>query len=282
MIYNKSIQTLEIKDQDEVKRRIRFIATTFEIDREGDILHIVATKRGQGLMIPRGDKTPLKTFHDYHSYPIGFARDWELSSRKAIYTAEFFKPEISTEAEQAYRIAQTGALSNSIGFIDQISDRRELTDDEKAMRQSGKRVMEGMEFFEVELLEVSMTDVPANRSAVAIGHDVEGMVKKALADMVQAGGGCARKGCHSQAPIPLAQRIKDLEMEIIAAINKGDMTVDRAAIESLTGHLQDLDLILWAKAEKPEYAELMVKMSEDIKGMTDSLVKPESEEGKKE
>jgi len=282
----KSMQSVEIKDINEKERRIKFAATTHEIDREGDILHIVPTKRGKGMLIPKGDKTPLKLFHDYRSYPVGFARDWELTTRKATYWAEFFTPEIYEEAEQAYKIAKTGVLGNSVGFLDVIADRRVATDEEKAAAANGARIREGFEYFEWECMEMSLTDVPANRGAGPIGiKEAEELVRKCLVDLIQAGEGCARKGCanHGGRVLTLSEKIDAFEMDIMKALNQGDVSVDRSRIEQLTGHLRDLDMVLWAKAADPDAGRMIEEMAAGLKDLAEDLeTKPGFEEGPNE
>jgi hypothetical protein len=242
----KWMESLEVKDVDEKKRSIRFIATAFDVDYEGDRVHITENKKGQGLIITRGNKTPLKTWHNYKSWPIGMCQDWEKSKRKAEYSAAFFTEEINPEAERGWRIAQTGVMGDSMGFQDVVTERRELSELELKAQSEGKIVRQGMEFFESNLFEMSLTDVMANPGAVP-AKETEEMVRKYLAEIVQAGGGCARKGCGSS-PVPsLTQRMKDLELEIIKALNAGQSEVDKDAVQSLLGHLKDLEYILWAK-----------------------------------
>lgn len=292
----KWMESLEIKDVDESRRRIRFRATKFEVDRDGDRVWTTENKRGKGLIVSRGDKTPLKVFHDYHSYPVGFARDWDLNKGHGDFTGDFFPAEIvvvggstiivGEERELAFNTSLKGVMCCSIGFQDLIKGERELTEEEVKQSGEGRRIRQGWDFFESELVEVSLTDVPSNRGAVRLDMDLQDMVKKTLADIIQAGGGCARKGCSSskpdhQGPISLASRVDQFEMELIKAMNAGDLSLDRSKIESIMGHLQDYDTLLWYK--QPESNDLLANVQSEIDKILDTVTtKPGFEETENE
>lgn len=144
---NRAYSFLKVKSVDEEKRMISGIASTPEIDRQGDIVDPM------GVEIP--DNVPLLWMHD-HSLPVGKVK-FGLPSKKGIpFTATI--PVINTPAglkarvDEAWESVKSGLIAAvSIGF--------------RPLEWSINEVTGGYNFIKSEVLELSLVAVPANAGA---------------------------------------------------------------------------------------------------------------------
>jgi len=123
------------------KRKIRGIASTDSLDRQGDIVD------------PRGGKwtlpVPLLFGHD-HSVPVGWVRSIEVRGNALAIEAEF--AEGVGRADEIWAMVDKGLISTySIGFLPTAAG--------EPLKGGGRR------FTAWELLEISVVVVPANPDA---------------------------------------------------------------------------------------------------------------------
>lgn len=141
-------------------RVLQYCMTDETVDRYGDI--VIA----KGVDLSQYKKNPVVlTFHDGHSFPVGSSiKTWYDKEQKAVMGWVLFfdeRVDPSGIADTAYRFASSGAMKyGSIGFISKKSRRP----DEKEQQALGIPPY-GVIFEESELMEFSLTPVPANPNA---------------------------------------------------------------------------------------------------------------------
>lgn len=141
-------QPLQVK-RAPAQGRFTALASTFDVDRQGDRIVRGAYARTLAALKARGGRLPLLWQHD-QSEPIG-------SIETIRETADGLEVEavvaLDTESgREAYELLKAGALSLSVGF---------LIPDGAAVMRDGVR-----EIREVDLIEISVVGVPANPGAV--------------------------------------------------------------------------------------------------------------------
>ena len=143
-IYKQSAAAAEpVGDRD-----VRFVASTSEPDREGDV---VVTA---GIETDAYQKNPVIPFaHDYRSLPIGRAIEIQREPTRLLVTVRFAPAEANPMAQQVLDLVRGGFLSAmSIGF--------------RPLEWKYDETRKGINFYRTELLECSVAVVPANASAL--------------------------------------------------------------------------------------------------------------------
>lgn len=151
---------LESRPDDQEKRRVRFRASTPDIDRHGTRV------RPEGIDAANYKKNPVFLWgHDgYGGWTapemenvIGKTVEMEMSRRAFDIAVVFADVEVNPKGDMAYRMVRAGLLSAvSIGFIPQ--DVVVETEDERRVPIIKRS----------ELLEVSLVPIPSNPSALQI------------------------------------------------------------------------------------------------------------------
>lgn len=125
------------------------LASTWQLDRQGDVIERGAFLKSLEAWASRGARVPILWQHD-HSEPIG-------AIRKALETDEGLDVEgelvlALSNAKRAHALAKSGALGMSIGFT---------------IPEGGAETRSGVRFIkEIDLAEISLVSVPANPGAV--------------------------------------------------------------------------------------------------------------------
>ncbi len=144
----------ETKQEDESSRVVRFVGSTEDVDRDGDVIQV------SGWDLRPFKKNPVVLWsHDYRIPAIGKAIRVEKVEGKLTFDVEFAKREEHELADTIFRLVKGGFLrATSVGFIPkEIADR---TDEE------GEKLASGRLFKKQELLELSIVNVPSNPHAL--------------------------------------------------------------------------------------------------------------------
>lgn len=171
----------EVGVEDEERRILRYIATTSEVNRAGDVV------LQSGIDDSRWQENPVAFYgHDSEKYPIARGRGALIpTTTKDGFDAHAvlleYPPEgINPNADIAYGLGSRGFLkAMSIGFIPHLtaSSFSDEEDDRQAVKDAGVGRW-GVLFKEIELLEVSPCGIPMVPSAVQQG----------LKELVEVGG----------------------------------------------------------------------------------------------
>lgn len=134
----------------EADRILRFVTSTENIDRDGDILEI------NGWDLENYKRSPVILFgHDYQSLPVGkcISIYKDIENRRLVQDVMFPVKEDYEFADTVYRLARAGYLSStSVGFIGSEAEPR--------LNEKGEYV--GKRYKRMELLETSIVPVPSN------------------------------------------------------------------------------------------------------------------------
>ena len=134
----------------EADRILRFVTSTENIDRDGDILEI------NGWDLENYKRSPVILFgHDYQSLPVGkcISIFKDIENRRLVQDVMFPAKEDYEFADTVYRLARAGYLSStSVGFIGSEAEPR--------LNENGEYV--GKRYKRMELLETSIVPVPSN------------------------------------------------------------------------------------------------------------------------
>lgn len=149
------------------------IIKTYTVERKGDwvIASTPSFDRDKDRVMPRGidttnfQKNPALFYGHNYSDPwavIGRVAEWKIDDERMMFRPEFREPAGEGDPMHIIRsLWETGLLkASSIGFIPQKGTKNDAG---------------GMDFSEVELLEISIVPLPANQDAIR-------MAFKALAD----------------------------------------------------------------------------------------------------
>ncbi len=214
------------------ERDVRFVASTSEPDREGDV--IVTS----GIETEAYQRNPVVPFaHDYRSLPIGRAMKIERQPERLLVTVRFAPAEANPLAEQVLALVRGGFLNAmSIGF--------------RPLEWKYDETRKGVNFYRTELLECSVVPVPANAEALvaASARGIDVSLLKSWASGVLAEGR-AMPG-RDDGPGLLIREAGDERIEVdpdelAAAI--ADMVHDtisrgvRKALNELRGRIDDSD-----------------------------------------
>ena len=134
----------------EEDRVLRFVTSTENIDRDGDVLEI------NGWELENYKRSPVILFgHDYQSLPVGkcIGIYKDTDNRKLVQDIMFPTKDEYEFADTVYRLARSGYLSStSVGFIGLETEPR--------LNEKGEYV--GRKYKKMELLETSIVPVPSN------------------------------------------------------------------------------------------------------------------------
>ena len=141
----------EVTDLD--NRTLRFTISTSSPDREKDIVSVT------GWNLDAYKQNPVVLWaHDYRQPPIAKAVDVQVIGNRLVASAEFVPKEISPFADTIYKLIQAGFLKGtSVGF--------------RPLKWALNTERGGMDFHEQELLEFSITPVPAHPDALIEARD---------------------------------------------------------------------------------------------------------------
>ena len=130
-------------------REVDFIASTDDIDSDGDIVE-------QDFIFERFLKNPIILFgHNSRSLPIGQAKNIRVEGGMLRLTVKFASKQANPVAENVFLLIKEEVLrAMSIGFIPR-DVRRELRDDKEVFVLSKN-----------ELIEASVVPIPANQNAI--------------------------------------------------------------------------------------------------------------------
>ena len=167
---------------DEERRVVRYIMSTEDVDRMGDIIRVYggthnkegATEKGKGWQLGHFQKNKQFLWsHESWNPPLGNverARKDKLIEGDGklkpalVGEVEFFDKDISPFADTIYKAARAGKLAgNSVGFLPKKTNKFESAEERGALGLGDN----GVEFIECELLEDSACSVPANPFALA-------------------------------------------------------------------------------------------------------------------
>jgi len=131
-------------------REVDFIASTADIDGDGDIVE-------QDFVFERFNKNPVVLFaHDSRSLPIGQAINTRTEGGVLRTTVKFASKAANPIAENVFQLVKEGVMrAMSIGFLPR-DIRREVRDEKEVFILSKN-----------ELFEVSVVPIPSNPNALA-------------------------------------------------------------------------------------------------------------------
>lgn len=141
----------EVADLD--NRTLRFTISTSSPDRERDIVAV------GGWKLDAYKQNPVVLWaHDYRQPPIAKAVDVQVVGDRLVASAEFVPKELSPFADSIYQMIKAGFLKGtSVGF--------------RPLKWALNSERGGMDFHEQELLEFSITPVPAHPDALIEARD---------------------------------------------------------------------------------------------------------------
>jgi len=141
----------EVADLD--NRTLRFTISTSSPDRERDIVNVA------GWKLDAYKQNPVVLWaHDYRQPPIAKAVDVRVIGDRLVASAEFVPKELSPFADTIYQLIKAGFLKGtSVGF--------------RPLKWALNSERGGMDFHEQELLEFSVTPVPAHPDALIEARD---------------------------------------------------------------------------------------------------------------
>ena len=207
----------EIRAEDEEKRILRFVLSTEDVGRDGDII------RAKGWQLAPFRKNPVWLWsHDRWSPPIGRVVEIvkDLSRKVLEASVQFADAEINPFADMVYRLHRAKFLRGvSVSWLPLRVTR---PDDE--MRKELSLGPWGVVFEKVELLESSSVTVPADRKAL----------------MKSVGVGAVR-GLLGTADLELASRTlgeseRETDREAFEALEEAWRTLHRVVVSESTIH----------------------------------------------
>ena len=136
-------------------RKFRWVVSTEDVDRDRDVIYA----NGWDLTAFRRNSV-IQFAHDYSTPPIGRAVSIEVRSKRLEAVIEFAPPGLHPLADTCCGLVEAGFLrACSVGF--------------RPKRFTKNAERDGLDFFEAELLEISVVPVPANASALLVGRSVD-------------------------------------------------------------------------------------------------------------
>lgn len=146
--------TNEIQTVSDQNRILRFITSTEDQDRDGDIIEVA------GWQIDNYMKNPVVLFgHDYTSLPVGKTVGIELDhgNKRMLQDIKFATRDEYEFADTVYRMCKAGYLNTtSVGFMG--IEHEPMFDENKNYK--------GRRYKKQELLETSIVPVPSNPGAL--------------------------------------------------------------------------------------------------------------------
>jgi len=164
----------EIKDINLEGRSFRAVASTEQVDRDGDII------RAAGWDLNNFLKNPVVLWaHRYSDPPVAKAKSITIEGDKLIFEPQFATKEEYEFADTIFKLYAGGFLRTfSVGFIGL------RWEDIKA---EGATYATGREYKEQELLEVSACPVPSNPGA---------LTQASMKSLIEEAGIKVCSGCH--------------------------------------------------------------------------------------
>ncbi len=142
--------SLKDSTKDSPDRAIRFVLSTDDVDRHGDIIS------ADGWVLDSYRENPVLLWaHNYRQPAIGRAAKVWTEPHRLLANMEFAPTEFAQEISSLYRSGFQWGVS--VGF-------KPLRFEERRDEKTGAFL--GLRFLEQELLEVSAVPVPSNRSAL--------------------------------------------------------------------------------------------------------------------
>lgn len=167
---NKDISCAIEKENDE-ERSFTAIASTEDVDRDGDII------RASGWKLKNFKKNPVFLWgHDNYSLPIGTVKDVWVENEKLMFMPVFATEEMNPFADKVYRMFQKKFLRSFSVRFDPLEWAEIKPDDGKGITRFGR------EYKKQELLEISAVSIPANPGAVALKELADFAVKSYIAE----------------------------------------------------------------------------------------------------
>jgi HK97 family phage prohead protease len=144
--------TVEVNDVNEETRSFWAVASTDDIDREGDVLSQEGWEIGSYL------KNPVVLFaHRYNEPPIAKANDIKVLNGRLMFKPQFATKEEYPFADTIFKLYKGGYLrSFSVGFIPKEWEHRRTEDG----------IRGGKYFIKQELVEISAVPVASNPNAL--------------------------------------------------------------------------------------------------------------------
>lgn len=145
--------TVEVNDVNETSRSFWAVASTDDVDRDGDVLSPEGWELGSYL------KNPVVLFaHRYNEPPIAKANEIELLNGKLMFKPQFATKEEYPFADTVFKLYKSGYLrSFSVGFIPKEWEHRRTEDG----------IRSGKYFTKQELVEISAVPIASNPNALA-------------------------------------------------------------------------------------------------------------------
>lgn len=141
-------------------RVLRFVASTNDVDRDGDRINQNGWQLGEFRANP-----VILLNHDAKSYPVGRALDIDVVNGRLVMTVEFLPGDVPVAgpiAEAVYRMCRDGYMhATSVTFRPTDAS---VADDPSR----GNSQRPGLDFSAATLLEVSIVTVPSNPYALII------------------------------------------------------------------------------------------------------------------
>jgi len=250
VVLNRAYSFLNVKSVDQDRRVLTGIATTPEVDRQGDIV--------EPLGVTYAKRLPLLLYHDSRR-PVGTVLFGTPTNKGIPFEAHI--PDIAEpgtlkdRVTEAWQSVKAGLLAGvSIGF-------RALEDGVEILKSGGLR------YTKTEVLELSLVAVPANASAVI--HTIKSLDTGLAANGNEAGGDQSTdtKSAGASAPTrvvklmtpqerkmpkPITDQIKSFEATRQTKQAEQDAIIDKSSDEGVT-----LDA-----EQKEQYDTLLVEIKE--------------------
>jgi len=147
----QKMMPIEVKQVDEVNRRITLIITATQVDRDGDV--VVAA----GVRVDSYLRNPIVLFSHMPFFPVANTTQLIMRPTEIEAEIEFFSREESELAHRLFLLYSRGKMkAASIGFLPINVDDKPILDGQT-----------GRTFLETELLEFSLVAVPSLREALS-------------------------------------------------------------------------------------------------------------------
>lgn len=188
----------EAKSVDEDKRVLRFIGSTEDKDRDGEVV------KASGWKLTNYRKNPVVLAnHQHRDLPVGKTKKVWVENKKLMFDIEFPESDVHPQGDTLYKLYKGGFMNaTSVGFIPNM----------KKAEFGQKEGDPSITFKEQELLEISLVSVPANPMALMTQKGIKKAIKEEVVDELE---------------------VKDLEefLQAIAEAEIVDLTEDEENLE---------------------------------------------------
>ncbi len=149
------ILDFEVGQVDEAGRAFWAVASTGQVDRQGDVIEAAGWDLGNFLRNP-----VIPWAHNYGAPPVAKALEVKVQGSDLLFRAQFPGPEEYAFADTIFKLYKGGYLrAFSVGFAPLQS--------EVAVHQVNGRALTGTRYLKQELYEISCVTLPANPQALA-------------------------------------------------------------------------------------------------------------------